>query len=143
MFEKTFDAHKINRAVLCGLNSPVLNREQNADENSLEELEALLETAGGVCVGTVLQNKDKPDPKYFLGEGKVGEIRTLVEGTGADLVVVDNDLTPSQQRVLTETLNVQVLDRSALILDIVAPRSRTSGAGSRWNWPSTNTFCPG
>lgn len=126
MFDKTFDENKINRAVLCGLNSPALSREETATEESLEELEALLETAGGVAVGTVLQNKLTPDPRSFLGEGKVAEVRELVEGAGADLVIFDNDLTPSQQRVLTEELGVQVLDRSGLILDIFAQRARTS-----------------
>ena len=126
MFDKTFDEQKINRAVLAGLNSPVLGREQNATEESLEELEALLETAGGVCVGTILQNKNTPDPRTFLGEGKVEELKGLCEAGEADLVVFDNDLSPSQQRVLTETLGVQVLDRSALILDIFAQRARTS-----------------
>ena len=124
MFEKTIDA-KIDKAVLCGLNSPALGGE-TASEESLAELEALLETAGGVCVGTVLQNKATPDPKTFLGEGKVDEVKELVTATGADLVIFDNDLSPSQQRVLTEMLGVQVLDRSALILDIFAQRARTS-----------------
>ena len=126
MFDKTFDQRKINRAVLCGLHSPALSREDNASEESLEELEALLETAGGECVGTVLQNKPTPDPRTFLGEGKVEEIRELAEAQKADLVIMDNDLSPSQQRVLTETLGVQVLDRSALILDIFAQRARTA-----------------
>ena len=126
MFEKTFDEKKINRAVLAGLNSPVLSREQNATEESLQELEALLETAGGVCVGTVLQNKATPDPGTFLGEGKVEELKQLCQGMEADLVIFDNDLSPSQQRVLTETIGIQVLDRSALILDIFAQRARTS-----------------
>ena len=126
MFEKTFDEQKINRAVLAGLNSPALSREQNANEESLEELEALLETAGGTCVGTVLQNKATPDPRAFLGEGKVAELKELCQGVKADLVIFDNDLSPSQQRVLTETLGVQVLDRSALILDIFAQRARTA-----------------
>ncbi len=126
MFEKTFDEQKINRAVLAGLNSPVLSREQNANEESLEELEALLETAGGTCVGTILQNKATPDPRTFLGEGKVAELKELCQGVKADLVIFDNDLSPSQQRVLTETLGVQVLDRSALILDIFAQRARTA-----------------
>ncbi|MGI5972378.1 MAG: GTPase HflX [Oscillospiraceae bacterium] len=126
MFEKTLDESKINRAVLAGLNAPCLSREENADEGSLEELEALLETAGGQCVGTVLQNKATPDPRTFLGEGKVGEVKQLAEAAGADLVIFDNDLSPSQQRVLTEDLGVQVLDRSALILDIFAQRARTS-----------------
>lgn len=126
MFEKTLDESKINRAVLAGLNSPSLGREENADERSLKELEALLETAGGECVGTVLQNKATPDPRTFLGEGKVEEVKQLVEAVGADLVIFDNDLSPSQQRALTEVLGVQVLDRSALILDIFAQRARTS-----------------
>ncbi len=126
MFEKTFDESKINRTVLAGLNSPALGREQNASEESLAELEALLETAGGECVGTLLQNKNTPDPRTFLGEGKVDELKQLCEAAGADLAVFDNDLSPSQQRVLTETLGVQVLDRSALILDIFAQRARTS-----------------
>ena len=126
MFEKTFDGTKINRAVLAGLNANCLSREDNATEESLEELEALLETAGGECVGTVLQNKATPDPRTFLGEGKVEELKQLCEGVGADLVIFDNELSPSQQRVLTETLGVQVLDRSALILDIFAQRARTS-----------------
>ena len=126
MFEKTFDEQKINRAVLAGLNSPALSREQNANEESLEELEALLETAGGTFVGTVLQNKATPDPRTFLGEGKVAELKELCQGVKADLVIFDNDLSPSQQRVLTETLGVQVLDRSALILDIFAQRARTA-----------------
>ena len=126
MFEKTFDEQKINRAVLAGLNSPALSREQNANEESLEELEALLETAGGTCVGTVLQNKATPDPRTFLGEGKVAELKELCQEVKADLVIFDNDLSPSQQRVLTETLGVQVLDRSALILDIFAQRARTA-----------------
>ena len=126
MFDKTFDEHKINRAVLAGLNSPVLSREQNATEESLEELEALVETAGGVCVGTILLNKNTPDPRTFLGEGKVAELKELCQGVKADLVIFDNDLSPSQQRVLTETLSVQVLDRSALILDIFAQRARTA-----------------
>ena len=125
MFEKTFDEQKINRAVLAGLNSPALSREQNANEESLEELEALLETAGGTCVGTVLQNKATPDPRTFLGEGKVAELKELCQGVKADLVIFDNDLSPSQLRVLTEALGVQVLDRCGLILDIFAQRART------------------
>ena len=126
MFDRTFDEKKLDRAVLCGLNSPALSREENADEDSLRELEALLETAGGVSVGSVLQNKATPDPRTFLGEGKVAEVKELVQATGCDLVIFDNDLTPSQQRVLTQELGVQVLDRSGLILDIFAQRARTS-----------------
>ncbi len=115
----------INRAVLVGLNAHCLSREENADDSSMEELADLLETAGGVCVGTVFQNKDTPDPRTFIGEGKVAEVKELVDAMGADMVIVDNPLSPSQQRALSEDLKVQVLDRAALILDIFAQRART------------------
>ena len=114
-----------NRAVLVGLNAHCLSAEENADDTSMEELADLLETAGGVCVGTVFQNKDAPDPRTFIGEGKAAEVKELVGAMGADMVVVDNPLSPSQQRVLSEELGVQVLDRAALILDISAQRART------------------
>ena len=124
--EQELQKMKINRAVLVGLNSPVLSREENADEESLEELEALLETAGGTCAGMVLQNKDTPDPRTFIGEGKTEEVRTLVQNMEAGLVIFDNPLSPSQQRALTETLGVQVMDRAGLILDIFAKRAQTA-----------------
>ena len=116
---------KIDRAVLVGLHAAALSREENASESSMEELEALLETAGGTCVATVLQNKDAPDPRTFIGEGKVAEVKALIAATGADMVIFDNALSPSQQRVLADELGVSVLDRSALILDIFAQRART------------------
>ena len=124
MAENTTEV-KVNQAVLVGLNSPALDREETATERSMEELAALLETAGGVCVGTVLQNKDTPDPRTFIGEGKVAEVRELATAQGADMVIFDNALSPSQQRVLSEELGVSVMDRSALILDIFAQRART------------------
>ncbi len=113
-----------DRAVLVGLASPVL-REDSADEQSMEELAALVETAGGVSVGVVLQTLASPNPRTFIGEGKVSEVRELVRGQEATMVIFDNDLSPSQMRVLTEELGVQVLDRSGLILDIFAQRART------------------
>jgi GTP-binding protein HflX len=115
----------INRAVLVGLNAHSLPREDCATDSSMEELEALLETAGGVCVGSVLQNKDIPDPRTFIGEGKTAEVKELVQNAGADMVIFDNALSPSQQRALTEDLGVPVIDRSALILDIFAQRAQT------------------
>ena len=115
----------INKAVLVGLNAGCLSREENADEESLEELAALLETAGGQSVGVAFQSKDSPDARTFIGEGKVQEVKELVRNAGADMVIFDNPLSPSQQRVLTEELGVQVLDRAALILDIFAQRART------------------
>ena len=116
---------KINRAVLVGLNAHSLSREENATEETMEELGELLETAGGTCAGVVLQQKDSPDPRTFIGEGKVAEVKELVKATGAEMVIFDNALSPSQQRVLSEELKVAVLDRSALNLDIFAKRART------------------
>ena len=116
---------QFNRAVLVGLNAFSLSREENADEEAMEELSALLETAGGQTVGVVAQSKDSPDPRTFIGEGKVAEVKELVEASNADMVIFDNPLSPSQQRNLAEELKVGVLDRSALILDIFAQRART------------------
>ena len=125
MFEDT-QVKEINRAILVGLNAPSLTREENATEETLEELAALLDTAGGTCLGTVLQNRPNPEPRTFIGEGKTAEIKDLVGTLGADIVIFDNPLSPSQQRVLTEELGVTVMDRAALILDIFAKRARTS-----------------
>ena len=122
---ETHTQETFNRAVLVGLRAFSLSAEENADEESMEELAALLETAGGQSVGEVLQSKDSPDPRTFIGEGKVAEIKQLAEAQGADMVIFDNALSPSQQRVLSQELKVSVLDRSALILDIFAQRART------------------
>ncbi|MCD8331828.1 MAG: GTPase HflX, partial [Oscillospiraceae bacterium] len=108
----------VNRAVLVGLSAGGLSRDDQADEETLEELAALLETAGGQCAGTVLQSRPAPDPRTLIGEGKVEEVRMAVQAGQADMVIFDNALSPSQQRALTEDLGVPVLDRSALILDI-------------------------
>ena len=116
--------NKRDLAVLVGLRSPVL-REDSTDEESLQELAALVETAGGQVVGSILQSRDKPDPHRFIGEGKVEEVKTMVALESATLVIFDNDLSPSQIRVLTELLGVQVIDRSGLILDIFAQRAKT------------------
>ena len=116
--------NKRDLAVLVGLRSPVL-REDSTDEESLQELAALVETAGGQVVGSILQSREKPDPHSFIGEGKVEEVKTMVILEKATLVIFDNDLSPSQIRVITELLGVQVIDRSGLILDIFAQRAKT------------------
>ena len=113
------------KGVLVGLSSRALDPEDNASEDTLAELSALLETAGGQCVGTVLQAKDSPDPRTFIGQGKLEEVKALVEAMDAQLVVFDNSLSPSQLRALGQELKVQVLDREALILDIFAQRAQT------------------
>ena len=116
---------KKDRVVLVGLSSPKLERREQADEESMAELAALVETAGSESIATVLQTLPSPNPRTFIGEGKVAEIRDLIAAEHATMVIFDNDLSPSQMRVLTEECKVQVLDRSALILDIFAQRART------------------
>lgn len=127
MERRTIEENKEKKrdyAVLVGLRSPVLGAD-SADEESLAELGALVETAGGEPVGTILQSREKPDPHSFIGEGKVEEVKRMVENSDATMVIFDNDLSPSQIRVLTELCGVQVLDRSGLILDIFAQRAKT------------------
>ena len=113
------------KAVLVGLNTDLFTKEEAATAQTLDELEALLQTAGGECAGKILQNRHTPDPHSFIGEGKAEEVRALVEETGADMVIFDNALSPSQIRALEELTGVKVLDRSALILDIFAQRAKT------------------
>ena len=114
-----------DRVVLVGLNSPVLKKEENADNETMEELAALVKTAGAETMGMVLQNRPSPDPRTFIGEGKVLEVHEFCQNVKATMVIFDNDLSPSQMRVLTEMLGVQVLDRCGLILDIFAQRAKT------------------
>ena len=123
--ETNFEQAVQERAVLVGLNADCFRQDQTATDETLEELEALLETAGGFCTGKILQNRHTPDPHSFIGEGKAQEVRMLVEFTGSTMVVFDNELSPSNIRALEEIIGVTVLDRSALILDIFAQRAKT------------------
>lgn len=94
-------------------------------ENSLAELKALAETAGSEVLEGVIQRRDKPDPATYIGSGKVIELRQIVVATGADTVVCDGELSPSQLRTLEEKLKVKVVDRTALILDIFAQHAKS------------------
>ena len=123
--EGNFDKHVQERAVLVGLNADCFRKDQTATEETLEELEALLETAGGFCTAKVMQNRHTPDAHSFIGEGKAQEVKMLIEATAATMAVFDNELSPGQIRALEEILGVTVLDRSALILDIFAQRAKT------------------
>ena len=123
--ESNFDEKVQERAVLVGLNADCFTAEQTATAESLEELEDLLETAGGFCTGKVLQNRHTPDSHSFIGEGKAQEVRMLVEATASTMVIFDNELSPGNIRALEEIIGVTVLDRSALILDIFAQRAKT------------------
>ena len=120
-----FSEHTTEKAVLAGLNADCFTPEETATPRSLDELEALLETAGGQCVGKLLQNRPTPDPHSFVGEGKAEELRQMLQDSGATMVVFDNALSPSQIRALEEITHARVLDRSALILDIFAQRAKT------------------
>ena len=111
--------------MLVGLNADCFRKDQTATEETLEELEALLETAGGFCTAKVMQNRHTPDAHSFIGEGKAQEVKMLIEATAATMAVFDNELSPGQIRALEEILGVTVLDRSALILDIFAQRAKT------------------
>ena len=113
------------KAVLVGLNCPTFKPEETSSDATLAELEALVETAGGESVATVLQNRPAPDARTLIGEGKCEEIRALADAHEADLIIFDNELSPSQMNNLERLTGHTVLDRSALILDIFAQRART------------------
>ena len=116
---------KKERAVLAGLSAACFDETERSSEVSMSELAALVETAGGEAVAYLIQSRPTPDPRSFIGDGKVQEMKAIIEANGCDLAVFDNELSPSQMRVLTEDLGVKVLDRSGLILDIFAQRART------------------
>ena len=116
---------KKERAVLAGLSAASTDEHERSTEVSMEELAALVETAGGEAVAMLIQSRPSPEPRSFLGDGKVKELKELIQANECDLAVFDNELSPSQMRVLGEELGVKVLDRSGLILDIFAQRART------------------
>ena len=94
-------------------------------ENSLAELKALAETAGSEVLDGLIQRRDKPDPATYIGSGKVEELRQVVIASGADTVICDGELSPSQLRQLEERVKVKVVDRTALILDIFAQHAKS------------------
>ena len=113
------------RTVLAGLSALSMEVRERSSDVSMEELASLVETAGGEPVAVIMQNLPSPNTHSFIGEGKVREMKDLIEANDCDLAVFDNELTPSQMRVLGEELGVKVLDRSGLILDIFAQRAQT------------------
>jgi GTP-binding protein HflX len=120
--------HGRERAVLVGVATGKVARP--TVEAHLDELAQLVETAGGEAVARMVQERKSPDPTFFIGKGKVGELASLVNANGAKLVVFDDDLSPAQARHLDEALpeDVKVLDRAGVILDIFALRARTREA---------------
>src|SRR5271157_979817 len=113
--------NKPEKAVLVD----VALRKGKIDPHDLVELEALASTAGAKMAGSVTQSLDVPAPRYYIGEGKVKELKALCASTGADLIIFNCDLHPSQIRNLQEELNIKVIDRTGLILDIFAQHAHT------------------
>ena len=112
---------RLEKVVLVGLWS----RDAMEAEISLRELAALAETAGSQVLDGVLQRRQTPDPGTYLGSGKAAELAAVVTATGADTVVIDGDLAPSQRRALEDIIKVKVVDRTALILDIFAQHAKS------------------
>ena len=113
---------RLERVVLVG----VWTEGSSTDaENSLRELAALAETAGSEVLEGLMQRRDKPDSATFIGSGKVSELRQVVAQTGADTVICDGELSPSQLRQLEDKVKVKVVDRTALILDIFAQHAKS------------------
>ena len=94
-------------------------------EETMQELAQLSGTAGAKAVAEIVQKRERPDTAYYVGKGKLEEIKIIVEETSADLVIFNDELSPSQIRNLENALEVQVVDRTALILDIFAQRAQT------------------
>lgn len=111
------------KAILVGCQ--LANTDDLRFKNSMSELHSLTETANGNVVLTVTQKRDRPDSSTYIGRGKVEELMRLAEATEADVFIFNGELTPSQQRNLTQALKVKVIDRTQLILDIFAQRARS------------------
>ena len=114
------------RAILVG----IWNRETTREEarESIRELEGLVEALGGISLGYILQKRDRPDARYFVGAGKASQLKEVAKGTGADVVVFDDFLTPSQVRNLESLLGKTVLDRTDLVIEIFSRRARSREA---------------
>jgi GTP-binding protein HflX len=127
MKQKVYDtAVKQEKVVLVGVITP--NETEEREKEYLEELEFLVETAGGLTVKTFTQKLQRPERSTFVGTGKLDEIKEYVVAEEIDIVVFDDELTPSQLRNIERELNVKILDRSNLILDIFAGRAQTAQA---------------
>lgn len=113
---------RMENVVLVGIYS---TGSQVDAENSLRELAALAETAGSVVLDGMLQRRPHPDPATYVGRGKAEELRDVVNAVGADTVIADTELAPSQRRALEDVVKVKVIDRTAVILDIFAQHAKT------------------
>ncbi len=123
------------RAVLVGIGPGIV-------EEDLDELAALADSAGAEPVGRIVQSRSEPDPQTWIGKGKVEELRTIVNRTGAQLVVFDQELTPGHLRSLESRLKVKVIDRTALILDIFALHARSREGKAQVELAQLNYLLP-
>ena len=114
---------RLERVVLVGVWT---TRSVEDAENSMAELALLAETAGSTVLDAIYQRRNKPDPATYIGRGKVDGLREMVQATGADTVICDGELAPSQLRNLEDRLKVKVVDRTALILDIFAQHAKSA-----------------
>ena len=108
--------------------APLKTLDERVAQEHLEELTRLTDTAGGEVIDVVRQWIDAPHPRFYIGQGKVDELRERVQAEAADLVIFDEELTPAQGKGIEDRVGVRVMDRSELILDIFATRARTSEA---------------
>jgi GTP-binding protein HflX len=116
----------VERAVLVG--APRGELEARLIDEHLGELARLTDTAGGEVVGKLTQRISKPNPRFYVGKGKADELKSLVIETEGNLVIFDEELSPAQGKNLEDLLDVRVMDRSELILDIFATRARSKEA---------------
>ena len=116
----------MDRVVLVG--APLKTLDERTAQEHLEELTRLTDTAGGHVVDIVHQRINAPHSRFYIGKGKVDELRESVTVSEADLVIFDDELTPAQGKALEDRIGVRVLDRAELILDIFATRARTGEA---------------
>jgi GTP-binding protein HflX len=123
---KKIETNPKERALLVQLVHGRMDRDEAAD--SLLELEQLADTAGALVVGTVTQHKDRPTPNFLIGEGKLAEVQLACRQAKANLVIFDNELSPSQVNNIDLSLGIKVIDRTELILQIFARRARTAEA---------------
>lgn len=121
----TENEEKVTRAILCGVHTGSLDVLSDTTDESIAELSELAKSAGATVVGTLVQNKDKPETKAYLGEGKLEELRLAAETLDADLIIFDDELTGIQTRNIEDITGVRTIDRSTLILDIFALRARS------------------
>ena len=125
---------EIPKAVLCGVSSSL--KEKEAKEQSLEELERLADTAGIETLGRFIQNRQKPDKTFYLGKGFLAEVVGQMQSLGADVLIFDNELSPSQARNIEKTFDVRVIDRTEVILDIFINMLHRKKQNYRLDWQS-------